>query len=149
MEMKFTKEQYADLVKLVYLGNWMVNAVRPDEDQVEKFNDLEQYIYTYAREAGFDDYIQFDKKANRYITNWEKDKKPEVDKYIDDYDDENFWHEIIHRMAERDLVRKYGQAAVDAMSLEERVEKEEPFVNKYENEFGDNGLDNFETKAKK
>ena len=31
MEIKFTKEQYENLMKLVYLGNWMINAIRTDD----------------------------------------------------------------------------------------------------------------------
>jgi len=28
MEIKLTKEQYENLLRLVYLGNWMINAIR-------------------------------------------------------------------------------------------------------------------------
>ena len=38
MEIKLTKEQYENLIKLVYLGNWMINAIRSGaegDEQIE------------------------------------------------------------------------------------------------------------------
>lgn len=40
MEISLTKEQYEDLIKIVYLGTWMVNAFRTD-DRIEKYEEFE------------------------------------------------------------------------------------------------------------
>jgi len=32
MEIKFTKKQYENLIKLVYLGNWMINGIRSTDE---------------------------------------------------------------------------------------------------------------------
>ena len=41
MKINFTKKQYEDLVKLVYLGTWMINAHRTD-DIVEKYEEWQK-----------------------------------------------------------------------------------------------------------
>ena len=48
MEIKFTKEQYENLMKLVYLGNWMINAIRTD-DRVKKYDELKHYIFFFRQ----------------------------------------------------------------------------------------------------
>ncbi len=47
----FTTRQYWDLLKLVYLGSWLTEAVRGDEEKTESFEELEQYIYSFAEKA--------------------------------------------------------------------------------------------------
>ena len=96
MEIRFTKEQYENLVKIVYLGTWMINAFRTD-NCIKKFDELEQYI--------------------------------------DDYNNDNFGEELIYRLARRDLLKKYGENKITKMRWEERLEKETPFIEKYEEEF--------------
>jgi hypothetical protein len=140
MELNLNKEQYERLVKLVYLGNWMINAIRPDDQQIEKYNELEQHVYSFAKDMGMEKYIQFDPKVKRFITNWESEEHPEVDQYIDEYDDENFWHELTHRLAERDMVQTYGEKALDAMSMDERLQKQDAFLDTYSQDFQEHGL---------
>jgi len=44
MEIKLTKEQYKNLIMLVYLGNWMINAIRSGakgDPQIEEYNEIE------------------------------------------------------------------------------------------------------------
>ncbi len=65
MEIKFTKEQYEDLIKIVYLGNWMINTFRTD-DRIEKFEELEQHILSYSREFGLQESIIYDDSLKKY-----------------------------------------------------------------------------------
>ncbi len=44
MDIKLTKGQYKNLVKLVYLGNWTINGIRLNDKQVEKYEEeFEKY----------------------------------------------------------------------------------------------------------
>lgn len=65
-----------------------------------------------------------------------------VDELIDEYNNDTFWDELMFRMAERDLIEKYGEDAVRKMKFEERVDKEQPFLDAYRKEFEENGLSN-------
>ena len=65
---------------------------------------------------------------------------------MDDYNDENFWEELIHHLSRRDLIEAYGEDAIRKMSLEELFEKEEPFIEKYTDELEDHGIKNLRIK---
>ncbi len=140
MEIKFTKEQYKNLIKLVYLGNWMANAIRTD-DRIREFDDLEQYIYSCCKDSGIQKYIEYDNKLKKFFV---REELEEIDQYIDDYDDYNFWDELIFRLARRDLLKEYGEDAVRKMSWEELLEKEAPFLEKYGEEFEKYGIERLE-----
>ncbi|MCC7202117.1 MAG: hypothetical protein IT393_05550 [Nitrospirae bacterium] len=145
MEIRFTKEQYEDLVKLVYLGTWMVNAFRTD-DRVKKFDELEQYILSYFKEFGLKQSIIYDNDLKEYFVAKELEEG-ELDQYIDDYNNDNFWDELIYRLARRDLIREYGEDKVTKMTWQERLEKEAPFIEKYEEEFEEHGIERIEAQG--
>ena len=70
MKIKLTKKQYKNLLKLVYLGNWMVNSIRSGnegDERIKKYDEIEQYIFSFAKEAGLKKYIEFDKEFNQFF----------------------------------------------------------------------------------
>jgi len=145
MKLKLTKEQYESLLKLVYLGNWMINAVRSGaegDEQIEKYNEMEQYIFSFAKGAGLEKYIEFDKKYNKFFPTFDFEEDPEIEKFRQDYNDEIFWQELADRLGTRDFIREYGEEAIEKMSQEERFMKLQEFIVKYEEEFEENGIEN-------
>jgi hypothetical protein len=147
MTINFTKQQYEDLVKLIYLGAWMINAHRTD-DIVERYEDLEYYIMSFSKEFGMERYIEFDEELNNYFPTREFEEDSDVARYKEEYDDNTFWDELIYRLARRDLIKTYGEAAVFTMTTDELLEKEQPFIDKYESEFERNGINNLEIKER-
>jgi hypothetical protein len=145
MKINFTKKQYEDLVKLVYLGTWMVNAHRTD-DRVEKYEDLEQYLLSFYKEFGMENFILFDEELKRFFPTKEFEEETDVEQYIDEYNNDIFWEELIDRLARRDFIREYGEENVLKMTWEERFEKEQPFIDKYDEEFEKNGIENLDIK---
>ena len=147
MEIELTKEQYENLIKLVYLGNWMINAIRSGnegDERIKKYDEIEQHIFSFAKDAGLKKYIEFDKKFNRFFPTREFEENTDVEQYREEYDDYIFWEELIDRLARRDFIREYGEDTIKKMSIKERIEKEYPFEEKYGEEFGKNGLQNLE-----
>lgn len=141
VEIKLTKAQYKDLVKLVYLGDWMVNSIRTD-DKVDKYEDIKQYIYSFANKGGLSRHIKFHSEHNKFFPT--KEFEEDIDEYIDEYDNEVFWDELMHQLAKRDFIRKYGKDAIKEMTWEERLTKEYIFIEKYEMEFDGYGIENLE-----
>lgn len=142
MEITFTKGQYDKLIKLVYLGNWMINSIRSD-DLVEQYEDMEQYIF-FVKDAGLEKYIEYSPEHHKYFPTREFEEETDVEKYREEYNDESFWQELVYRLARRDFIRKYGAKAVEKMDWEGRMEKEHPFIEKYADEFEKNGIENLE-----
>ena len=128
MEIEFTKEQFERLLKIVYLGNWLVNAIhsgRKDDEHIKEFDEIEQYIFSFAKDFGLEKYVEFDEKLQEFFPIGELEE--ELQKFVDEYDNEVFWEELISRLARSDFIREYGKEAINKMSLEERIEKEFPF----------------------
>lgn len=100
IKIEFTKAQYENLIKLLYLGNWMINAIRTD-DIVKKYDDVEQHIYSFAKDVGLNQYIEFDSELNKFFPTTELEEDEEMEKYREEYDDE-----ITDRLARRDFIRK-------------------------------------------
>ena len=94
MEIKFTKEQYENLIKLVYLGNWMVNAIRggaENEVRVKKYDDMEKYVFSFAKDFGLDNFVEYDEEHKEYFATRELEEETDIAQYIQDYDENAFW----------------------------------------------------------
>ena len=144
MEIKFTKEQYENLIKLVCLGNWMINGIRSDnseDKQIKKFNDIEQYIFSFAKEFGLECHIEYDDEFRRFFPTVEFEESLEMEKYKDDYDNEVFWTELSDRLGERDFFRYYSKEEIKKMNRDQRFLNLEEYVVRYEEELFANGID--------
>lgn len=146
MQIEFNKKQYENLLKLVYLGNWMANAHRAD-DRIEKFEELEHYIFSFAKDFGFPKYADAEMVGDgKFYPTRKFEEETEVHDLHDDYDNETFWHEIADRLSRRDFVRKYSMGEYKNMDTEERFEKMQEFDDKWDDEFEEYGIERLEVK---
>lgn len=140
MKIFFSKQQFQSLLRLAYLGEWLAHACDTGGEEPDDLSEIEQYLMSFAHDFGLDDIIEHDSDTETYYPTVEFEES--LSRYIDDYNDDIFWEELAHRLAARDFLEFYGQDAVFRMSSEERMEKQTPFLEKYEDELADNGLDN-------
>jgi len=138
MKIELTREQYLALVKLACLGNTVANDIRDDDERIEELDTAEQYILSLAGDFGFKELVE---KDNDILVPG-KGLADELDLIMSDFEDECFWDELVHRMARRDFIGKFGEAAVKKMKSAERDEKEEAFIEKYDRETSAHGIDN-------
>lgn len=137
----FSPDDYKNLLHLVYLGNWMVNAIRHPSDEVEEYKQTKSKVLAQAEKFGMGKYAEYDQQADYYFASYELSEDPEVQRMRDEYDDEVFWGELVIRLTRRDFIQKYGKKKIEEMSAEERFEKETEIENKYWREFRENGLE--------
>jgi hypothetical protein len=143
MQITLSKGQYQNLVRLVYLGNWMINAIRSGnkgDEQIEKYNEAEQIIFSFAKETRLERWIEYDEESKEFFPTRRFDEDKEIDEYRDEYNDHTFWEELFYRLVDRDMIDTYGEETVEKMSFEEQIEKEEPFRRKYDKEFEKYGI---------
>jgi len=145
MQVELTKEQLADLVKVVYMGNWMINGVHLQSERVKKFDEIEQLIYAQAAKNGLEDYVEFDSSCGEYFPRTEFEESAEMEGYKKGYDEETFWEGLVDKMANRDFIAKFGEEAIKKMDQHERFEKLYEFINKYEDYFESRGIDGLKT----
>lgn len=138
MEIKLSRQQFETLLKSVYLGDWMVNAIRTPGSYVPEFEELEQFLLSLAHESDLRDVVEFDPTLSQFFLKEEYHEK--LQPFIDEYDDEAFWDGLVDRLADRDFSETYGDS-VKRMDQEERFGKLSAFVDKYETEFEEYGVD--------
>lgn len=138
MELKLSREQFETLLKVVYLGDWMVNAIRVPGSYVPEFEELEKSLLSLAYGAGFNDTVEFDPNLSEYF--FKEEFHEMLQPFIDEYDDEAFWDGLVDRLAGRDFEETYGDAA-QRMGQDERFEKLSAYVDKYETEVEEHGVD--------
>ena len=142
MKIDMTEGQFEVLLKMVYLGGWMAGLATDEPDK--EFSNFEQYVLSLAKGFGFESYVGFDKDAHAYYPTEEFEEKTGVVDMIGDYNMHTVWEEVVLSLARRDLAAEYGDLAVSSMSEEESIEKEYPFILKYEEELRQNGFENFQ-----
>jgi hypothetical protein len=138
MDIKLTRAQFETLMRLVYLGNWAVNGFR-DKDKDPDTDALENFVYAKARDFGLGDRIIYDEEADAHFPTESQEAEWMAD--LDDYKNDLFWDELMYRLADRDLVARFGEANVEAMPAEERTRMEDELADQYYKEFEKTGLD--------
>jgi hypothetical protein len=138
MEIVVSRSQLETLLRVVALGEWMVNAYRTPAECVQDVEDLEQYLLGYAHKSGLEEMIEFDPALSKFFLTQEYEDR--LQPLIQDYDNEAFWDGLVDRLADRDFADVYGDAA-KRMTREERFEKIGEIVDKYEAEIEQHGVD--------
>lgn len=141
MQITLTTAQYKKLMELVYLGNWLINSYR-GEERIEDYDQVAEHILSFAPAAGYKERIEFDEFEGRYYPSSKFDE--ELRQSIDEYDEDVFWNLLVDRLAERDLVKVFGEEKVNSMEWDEYNEKIEPFMKKYEKEIEAAGVENLQ-----
>jgi len=137
MNIELTKEEYERLLKVVYAGNWMLNGLR--EDPLEEYIEIEQKIFAASRELkGGTDQLRWDKKYHQFLPS--EKLESEMDEFLQDYDENIFWNELIHRLAARDVLEQFGEDAVENMDETEENEHLAAFSETYESHFEERGI---------
>ena len=141
MKIDLTKKQYEELLNLVFLGRWMVAAHNLSESATA-FEETEQHILSLAKKFDCGDYVELDEDSKTFFTTDAFETNTEVLDIIDRYNDDTFWDDLIFRLSVRDMVKAFGEDALNNMSIEERDEKQKDYLNTYIEEFEANGVDN-------
>ncbi len=146
MKINITNKQYALLIKILYLGDWMINANELEDDRNKEVDEFFSYILSFAKDFGMKDMI--DEYKGQYMGSRKLEEDELVQKSIEDYDDEYFWDELTNMMADRDFHRRYSKEEIEAMGdWIAREEKRDEFVEKYGKEFEKYGLERLEVKS--
>lgn len=149
MEIKLTKEQYYNLVKLITIAGWVLETVATEidedgifEDEIEPMLDTEQYIL--SKHEDFKLKKVFKDSDNYYSVTYELEE--EVLPLLELFAENSFWDELAHRLARRDVIEEYGESAVNSMDPLQLHEFEDEHIRKYQDEFSQNGIDRLKIK---
>lgn len=138
MKIEFTNKQYKLLMDLAYAGNILINGFREKKDVNKEYEDLEYYIYSFAKEYDFEEYVQYDKEFKGYFPTKKFDE--EMRKKICDYDNYVFWSRLPAEMARRDAEREFKDD-INEENFKEFLKLVCKLEEKYEKELEKNGLE--------
>ena len=141
-QIEFSNEEYRLLLDMVYIADWVMNAHEVEQQEETKpYGKLEQKLLSLAKDFGSGEYIAWDEQLQEYFPTRGYEEERPVMGFIDKFEDDSFWEELVARLADRDANRKYGQKKLTRMSFEERRRKIGEIEEKYWVEFERNGLD--------
>ncbi|CAM4123499.1 hypothetical protein [Mesobacillus thioparans] len=135
MKIDLSKDQFLTLVKLLQLGNWPLGLTEANHELAEKAEDLEQYVFSLARDFEACEEIYYDHEEEYY--NLSESLKETVESIIDEYEEDVFWDQLTHKLATIDLKREVHLNA----TIEEKINRLFQLKARYEKYFLENGLD--------
>ena len=153
MPIKFTKAQYRDLIMLVALGNSTMGTlgdVMPDKKYKkisDRFEELESHLLELAEQFESPSLV----KTFRGETIMSQDfYEGKVRKFIEEYEDYVFWHELETRMGKRDFERTKTKEEEKEIKesggmLPHRISE---IYEKYRQEFEKHGIERLGVKEK-
>jgi hypothetical protein len=112
MKVMFTAKEYARLLELVHLGMQVVVG-RADEENpaLARYAEIEQKLLELATPFGCADLVTVGSDGR--LTASEKLRGDErLQKILATYDNDTFWHELVTRLADRDLASEQAKKSL-------------------------------------
>jgi len=143
MKIDISVDEYRALLDVLHMADWVMHAHEnePNPDTAP-YDAVIQKFYSMAKTMGQDNLIEYDSDVKKYFSTREHDDESASWDFIDEFTNDTFWDELVHRLTDRDvahLVNGYDQ--LEKLSMEERFMREAPIIERYVNEFDDHGLD--------
>jgi len=138
MKIEATKEEFKSLLDLVYAGNVLINGMRSKEERIQVYSEVEQKIFAMAKDFELQSVIEYDEEFKEYMPTSDYEEEG-VDEYIDAYDTQVFWEELVMRLARRDGLNYVGDVDPD-MTKAQLKEMQMNLEEKYEEEIQEHGL---------
>ena len=142
MKVNITKKEYEKLLDVFYIADWIMNGFY-SEDRVETkvYRDLEQKFFSLAKEFGVDDLVELDREEGEFYPTRKFEEESVALEFIEEYEEESFWDELIERLAKRDFLEKHGPDVENIVLKDKDIQKElEDLKEKYTREFEENAL---------
>jgi len=118
MKAAFTPKEYRQLLELVHLGMWAVTAYQGEDTAAAKrYYALDQQLLSLAAGFGCADLVEERPDA----TLQPSPKLAEDDRMRDiqsEFQNDVFWHELVNRLAERDLAGEQSRRTLETPGVE-------------------------------
>lgn len=143
MKASFTPKEYRQLLELVHLGMWVVTAYQGEETAAAKrYYALDQRLMEMAAAMGCADLVE-----EREDGSLQPSPKLADDERVRDiqseFQNDVFWHELVQRLADRDLASEQVRRAMETPGVEPPPSREDQLKaieDRYWKEFEKNDL---------
>ena len=112
MKVMFTPKEYARLLELVHLGMQVITAHQGHETPAAlRYAEIEQKLFDLATPLGCADYVTVGSDGR--LAPSEKIMEDErLSKIMGDHNNDVFWHELVARLADRDLASEQARQSM-------------------------------------
>ena len=134
---ELTDKQYETLVKLSFIGEWILNAQHSSPEFIEEHKFV-NYLYSHCKKFNLENHFK------KYGEIWElkEDEVFGILPIIEEFSYNDFWVTLISKLSERDIQEKTQSMDHDFIEEEEYEMMIENSAITYKNEFEQNGIDN-------
>jgi hypothetical protein len=144
---EFDKKQYEALMRALQIAGSVYDILSDMVDErydapADELGDLTSWVLAKAGEFGMADIVEIFEGKNVL-------KDSAMDRYADDlteYEEWAFWDVFAHKLADREMARRYKKDGTPNLSLEELLDLHIELEEKYAEEFDEHGLDHVEIK---
>ncbi len=143
MKINITKKEYRLLIDIFSISDWVMTSYKiGDNPDSEEYRKLEQRFFSYSKDFGFENLIEYDKNLEGYYPTIEHDNLESNKNFIEEFEEEIFWDKLTNNLAQRDLLEEKGIEEFKKMNSIEISIHEDKFIEKYDSEFIKNGIKN-------
>lgn len=125
MKVSFTAKEYRQILELVHLGMWTVTAYQGEETAAAKrYFAIDQRLMELATALGCADLVEEREDG----TLQPSPKLSEDDRVRDiqsEFQNDVFWHELVQRLADRDLAGAQAKRTMETPGVEPPPSREE------------------------
>ncbi|HEX2101752.1 MAG TPA: hypothetical protein VHF69_13855 [Candidatus Synoicihabitans sp.] len=112
MKVSFTTKEYARLLELVYFGMRTVLGRQGTESpHFSRYSEIEQKMLTLAETFGCADLVDVGGDG-KLVPSAKLEEDERVRKIAGEADNDIFWHELVARLADRDLAAEQAKLAL-------------------------------------
>lgn len=136
-------KQYEHLVKLVFIGEWVLNAQKLDQPLEEEAG-LANFIFSKCENFGLSKWFMKCESFKWDEGEWEmiQEKAQDITSLVDEYSKNDLWSHLIMDLALRDMKEKVLSNKDVQFEKSVLTTMLDDIGNFYDKEFKENGLDN-------
>ncbi len=140
MQIEFTREQFLELMKIVFLGEFVINGqLLPDGWKDEPMK-LKEYIVQKAVDAKILDHLEYYEWSKCH--DYSHKKSEEFFDLVKEYCDQDFHEELIEIVSHKMLHKKHGEWAINVMSAGKYDQLFGAMTETVQDDFIENGYEN-------
>ncbi|MDG5470466.1 hypothetical protein P6709_01815 [Jeotgalibacillus sp. ET6] len=142
MNIELNSQQYKKLIQALYLGDLVLHSMKETEEgQDEEFMKTEQYMLSFAKEAGMGEYVEYDESLQQYFPTPAMEQ--EFDQGMRTYEQEILPDQLAAVLARNELEEKIAK---NELNQDEAIELLFTLEEKYLDEINQKGFKNLHLK---
>jgi hypothetical protein len=142
MKISINTSEYQLLLDVIYMADWILHSHDTESrSDTQEYLNLFQKLMSYAKEMGHGDLVEFNKELKTWSESFTFEAESAAPDYIDEFENDTFWSELISRLAQRDALKVFKTKNIEDVDTERLFFAIANMEEKWSKEFAVYGLD--------